>query len=74
MDTSMNNWNTTMKLFHNDGCIITDPIKIKRSIFQGDSFSPQLFCLALVLLTSELAATGYGYKITSTSAAVSNLW
>ena len=63
METSMNNWNTTMKLYYNDGCIITDPIKIKRGIFQGDSFSPLLFCLALVPLTSELAATGYGYNL-----------
>ena len=39
METSMNNWNTTMKPYYNDGCIITDPIKIKRGIFQGDSFS-----------------------------------
>ena len=52
METSMNNWNTTMKLHYNDGCIITDPIKIKRGIFQRDSFSPLLFCLALVPLTS----------------------
>ena len=72
METSMNKWNTTMKLFYSDGCIITDPIKIKRGIFQGDSFSPLLFCLALVPLTSELTATGYGYKITS--APVSNFF
>ena len=64
METSMNKWNTTMKLFYNDGCIITEPIKIKRGIFQGDSFSTLLFCLA---------ATGYGYKIASMSAPVSNL-
>ena len=73
IETSMNNWNTTMKLYYNDGCIITDPIKIKRGIFQGDSFSPLLFCLALVPLTSELAATGYGYKITNASDSISNL-
>ena len=59
METSMNKWNSTMKLFYNDGCIITDPIKIRRSIFQRDSFSPLLFCIALVPLTSELAATGW---------------
>ena len=67
METSMNSWNTTMKLYYSDGCIITDPIKIKRGIFQGDSFSPLLFCLPLVPLTSELAAIGYGYKITNAS-------
>ena len=70
METSMKKWNTTMKLFYNEGCIITDPIKVKRGIFQGDSISPLLFCLALVPSTSGLAVTGYGYKITSTSALV----
>ena len=74
METSMNNWNTTMKLYYNDGCITTDPIKIKRGIFQGDSFSPLLLCLALVPLTSELAATRYGYKTTNASDAISNLF
>ena len=73
METSMNKWNTTIKLFYNYGCIISDPIKIKRGIFQEGSFSPLLFCLALVLLTLELAATGYGYKTTSTSAPLRNI-
>jgi len=57
-----------MKLFYNDGCVTTD------HIFQGDSFSPLLFCLALVPLTSELATSGYGYKISNTSAPLSNLF
>ena len=74
METSMSNWNTTMKLFYSDGCITTDQIKIKRGIFQGDSFSPLLFCLVLVPLTSELATSGYGYKISNTSAPISNLF
>ena len=49
-------------------------VKIKRGIFQGDSFSPLLFCLALMPLTSELATSGYGYKIANTSAPISNLF
>ena len=61
-----------MKLFYKDGCITTDQMKIKRGIFQGDSFSPLLFCLALVPLTSVLAT--YGYKISNTSAPISNLF
>ena len=70
-----------MKLFYNDGCITTDQIKIKRVIFQGDSFSPLLFCLALVPLSwaelaelAELATSGYGYKTSNTSAPISNLF
>ena len=74
METSMSNWKTTIKLWYNDGCITTDQIKIKRGIFQGDSFSPLLLCLALVPLTSELATSGYGYKISNTSAPISNLF
>ena len=71
MEASMSNWKTTMKLFYNDGCITTDQIRIKRGIFQGVSLSPLLFCLVLVPLTSELATSGYGYKISNTSAQIS---
>ena len=74
METSMRNWKTTIKLCYNDECVTTDQIKIKRGIFQGDSFSPLLFCLALVPLTSELATSGYGYKISNTSAPISHLF
>ena len=70
----MSNWKTSMKLFYNDGCITTDQIRIKRGIFQGDSLSPVLFCLALVPLTSELATSGFGYKISNTSNPISNLF
>ena len=61
-------------MIYNDGCIRTDQIRIKRGIFQGDSLSPLLFCLALVPLTSELATSGYGYKISNTRAPISNLF
>ena len=36
--------------------------------------SALLFCLALVPLTSELATSGYGYKISNTSAPISHLF
>ena len=52
VETLMSNWKTTMKLLYNNGWLTTDQIKIKRVIFQGDSFSPLLLCLALVSLTS----------------------
>ena len=52
VEALMSNWKTTMKLLYNNGCIATDQIKIKRVIFQADSFSPLLLCLALVSLTS----------------------
>ena len=74
VETSMTNWKATMKLCYNDRCITTDQIKIKRGLLQGDSILPLLFCLALVPLTSELATSGYGYKISNTSAAISHLF
>ena len=38
------------------------PIKIKSGIYQGDSLSPLVFCLALALRSSLLNKSGYGYN------------
>ena len=70
---SMKTWNTTMHLNSVQGLITTEKISIKQGIFQGDSLSPLLFCLALVPLTSELNASGYGYKMNRNSLPISNL-
>ena len=61
--TSMTKWQTRLLLSHNNSTLKSDPIKIKCGIFQGDSLSPLLFCLALIPLSNELNNTGYGYKI-----------
>ena len=42
---------------------MSDSIKIKRGIFQGDSLSPLLFCISLIPISLELSSSGYGYKI-----------
>ena len=49
-------------LSHNNGTLKSDPIKIKHGIFQEDSLSPLLFCLALIPLSNKLSNTGYEYK------------
>ena len=69
----MKSWNTTMYLNHVQGLLTTGKISIKQGIFQGDSLSPLLFCLALVPLTSEINASGYGYKMNRNSVPISNL-
>ena len=74
MEKSMKSWNTTMYLNHVQGIITTEKISIKQGIFQGDSLSPLLFCLALVPLTSEINASGYGYKMNRNSVPISNLF
>jgi hypothetical protein len=41
----------------------SEPIQIKRGIYQGDSLSPLWFCLAINPLTNLLNSTGYGFNI-----------
>ena len=38
---------------------------IRRSIFQGESLSPLLFCMAFNPLSKDLNRTGYGYRMTT---------
>ena len=40
----------------------SQPIQIRRGIFQGDFLSPLLFCMALIPLTDELNRGDYGYQ------------
>ena len=63
LKTSMSLWGTTVFLNSTKETIKSDRIDINCGIFQGDSLSPLLFCLALIPLTSELNQTSYGYKI-----------
>jgi len=44
---------------------MSDPIRIKRGIYQGDSRSPLWFCLALNPLSYLLKRTNYGFGIHS---------
>ena len=50
---------------HNKGTISSREIKINSGIFQGDSLSPLLFCIALAPLSSLLNKSKYGYKISN---------
>ena len=56
-------WKTDLFLSHSKGTLLIKDMNIKCGIFQGDSLSPLLFCIALIPLSSLLNATGYGYKI-----------
>ena len=54
---------THLFLSQNNGTCRSECLRIKRGIFQGDSLSPLLFCMALIPLSCELNNTDYGYRI-----------
>lgn len=61
---SMTEWKTTLTLNHNKGTICRE-IKINSDIFQGDSLSLLLFCIALAPLPSLSNEDNYMYKISN---------
>jgi hypothetical protein len=48
-------------------------IKINRGIFQGDSLSLLLFCIALIPLTHKLNRSGCGYQVPGSERKISHL-
>ena len=56
-------WNTNLFLDHTKGFMKSGKININCGNFRGDPLSPLLFCLSLIILTSELNNTKYGYDI-----------
>ena len=51
----------------------SQPIQIRRGIFQGDSLSPLLFCIALIPLTNELNRADCGYQVHRTERKIRHL-
>jgi hypothetical protein len=66
-------WRTTLNLSINNTKLISEPIQIKRGIYQGDSLSPLWFCLAINPLTNLLNSTGYGFNIRLNNTTLSKL-
>ena len=63
IEESISQWKTNMTLVHKEGVLETEPIRIKRGIFQADSLSPLLFTMSLNPLSQELQKMGYGYQL-----------
>ena len=59
IEKSMPSWKTNL---YSDGKLLGS-VKIKRGIFQGDSFSPLIFVIALIPISHVLRATKMGYQI-----------
>ena len=63
LNLCMSLWETNLHLSHSNGTLTSSGMQIKCGIFEGDSLSPLLFCLALIPLSQLLNKTGYGYRI-----------
>ena len=59
MESSMPDWATNLYAGNNH----LGTVKIRRGIFQGDSFSPLLFVLALIPLSMVLRKSEIGYQL-----------
>ena len=70
---SMEKWNTRLILKSKQEVMQSQPIQIRRGIFQGDSLSPLLFCIALIPLTNELNRADCGYQVHGTERKISHL-
>jgi len=51
----------------------SQPIQIRRGIFQGDFLSPLLFCIAFIPLINELNRADYGYHVHGNERKISHL-
>jgi len=70
---SREKWKTRLILKTKQEIMQSQPIQIRRGIFQGDSLSPLLFCIALIPLTKELNRTDCGYQVHGTERKISHL-
>jgi hypothetical protein len=69
----MEKWKTRHILKTKHEVMQSQPIQIRRGIFQEDSLSPLFFCIALIPLTIELNKADCGYQVHGTERKINHL-
>jgi len=69
----MEKWYTRLILKTKQEVMQSQPIQIRRGIFQGDSFWLLLICIALIPLTNKLYRADCGYQAHGTKRKISLL-
>ena len=67
LSTMMQKWSTIIHIRGQKEAVRTEPITIKRGLYQGDSLSPLWFCLALNPLSMLLRDSTIGFNIRNLS-------
>jgi hypothetical protein len=62
----MEKWNTRLFLKTKQEIMQSQPIQIRRGIFQGGCLSPLLFCIVLIPLKNEPKRANCGYQVHGT--------
>lgn len=65
MQHAMGMWSTSLHITDGTAVLRSRTLSIRRGIFQGDTFSPLWFCLAMNPLSKALNQCNYGYQLKS---------